>query len=297
MQCYAAYGMVIASELALPELELSSGEPDLIIRLGRVQATHWEKTASGREVSITPQESCLRIPGYGTFAVHNLRELTLEPDAALDPTYWNSLILGPLLAFVLHLRGKLVLHGSAVMVDDAAVAFLGDSGSGKSTFAAAMHAQGAPFVADDHVVVDLTAAPVLRVLPGFPHLRLFPESAAAAGVDPQSLPRVDADEDKRGLRLKRDFVSHPLPPRVLYILADGETESIEPLAPTAALLALVRYSLLVHVLPATGTGAQHLEQCAIVARTLPIRQITRPRDLSALPALAARVRADAGGIK
>ena len=60
--------------------------------------------------------------------------LTLEDTA----TY----LLGPVMGFVLLLRGLVSLHASAIVVDDAAIAFVGPAGAGKSTTAAAFSARG-----------------------------------------------------------------------------------------------------------------------------------------------------------
>ena len=72
------------------------------------------------------------------------------------------------------------------------MAFAGDSGGGKSTTAAALHARGLDLVTDDLLVLDPDAAGGVVVYPGFPVLRLWPEAAAAvtlgegAGVPPGS---------------------------------------------------------------------------------------------------------------
>ena len=67
--------------------------------------------------------------------------LTIE-DAA---TY----LLGPVLGFVLLLRGVVCLHASAVVVGSEAIALIGPAGSGKSTTAAAFSSRGFTILADD----------------------------------------------------------------------------------------------------------------------------------------------------
>ncbi len=78
---------------------------------------------------------------------------TAEPDAA--PADIAKIERGAVPLFVRHLEGKLGLHGSAVAYDGRAALFLGASGQGKSTLAAAMcsHAAAA-LVADDAVAID-----------------------------------------------------------------------------------------------------------------------------------------------
>ncbi len=81
------------------------------------------------------------------------------------------LVSGTLLAFVLTMRGETVLHASAVQIGDAAVAFVGASGMGKSTMATLLCADGARLVTDDVLRLDTAGSPVTCAL-GATELRL-----------------------------------------------------------------------------------------------------------------------------
>jgi hypothetical protein len=74
--------------------------------------------------------------------------------AAIPAGEIEMCLLGPIIGFVLHLRGTPCLHGSAVAVDGRAVAFLGHSGAGKSTTAAAFVRAGLPALTDDVLALD-----------------------------------------------------------------------------------------------------------------------------------------------
>jgi hypothetical protein len=75
--------------------------------------------------------------GSGTLQVSHGRSIVVDADNADDRTaaLW---VLGPAMGVLLQQRGVLVLHASAVTMDGGVVAFLGHSGWGKSTMAAAM---------------------------------------------------------------------------------------------------------------------------------------------------------------
>ena len=88
-----------------------------------------------------------------------------------DPDLLSVLVSGTLLAFVLTMRGETVLHASAVQVGDAALAFVGASGMGKSTMATLLCADGARLVTDDVLRLDTTSAPPTCAL-GATELRL-----------------------------------------------------------------------------------------------------------------------------
>src|SRR5439155_11302653 len=121
---------------------------------------------------------------HPTFGVH---EVTLR-----------LLLFGPVLAVLLHQRGRLVLHGSAVVLCGAAVGVLGASGWGKSTLAGLLHRRGHRFITDDVVAVDVEHG--RTVAPGIPELRLWPDTAAALGHDPDVLPPLHPRHQKRARR-------------------------------------------------------------------------------------------------
>lgn len=76
-----------------------------------------------------------------------------EPGAAAEDV--AKIEHGAVPLFLRHVQGKLGLHGSAVALGGRSAVFLGASGQGKSTLAAAMCARrAAALVADDAVAVD-----------------------------------------------------------------------------------------------------------------------------------------------
>src|SRR5262249_29214347 len=93
--------------------------------------------------------------------------LTLEDNA----TY----LLGPVMRFVLLLRGMVCLHASSVVIDGKAFALLGPAGAGKSTTAAAFAERGFSILAEDVVTLD-DRGDSFYVRPAYPCIRLWPAS-------------------------------------------------------------------------------------------------------------------------
>jgi hypothetical protein len=202
-------------------------------------------------------------------------------------------VAGLAMGIVLHQRGLLVLHASAVALDGSAVAILGDAGAGKSTLAAALHARGHEILSDDVIGIDVRGAePSVR--PAYPHMKLRPDAAAFLGRRPETLPRVAGNVDKRVCRVDRRFAAAALPLRRVYLLADGNCQAVRALRPRGAFLMLVRHSCAGPVLKASGTSSRHFRQCAALAKRVGVRRLRRPKRLSALPALAGLVEEDLG---
>lgn len=82
------------------------------------------------------------------------------------------LLFGRTLPLVATLLGLELLHASAVVLGDRAVAFVGESGAGKSSIVAHLVAQGAGFLADDVLAIE-RGATITRAHPG-PRLLKIP---------------------------------------------------------------------------------------------------------------------------
>jgi hypothetical protein len=146
---------------------------------------------------MTAGEARLYWPDVGAVLLRHGREITLDPRLEWALDLLRLYLPRPVLALLLHQRGLLVLHASAVSLDGGVVAFLGHSGRGKSTTAATLHARGCAVVADDVVAVDLGASGGPAALPGLFQLKLWPDAVTALGESPEDLPRIHASEEKR----------------------------------------------------------------------------------------------------
>jgi hypothetical protein len=161
------------------------------------------------------------------------------PGATVEDT--ATYLLGPVMGFVLRLRGVPCLHASAVVVDGRAIAFAGTTGSGKSTTAAAFAQQGFAVVSDDVLAIEERGREFLA-RPAYPRVRLWPAAVEFLFGSPDALPRITPGWDKRYLGLGRGhFHSTPVPLEAIYLLDEpgGEEAAPERLDSRAALVALL----------------------------------------------------------
>src|SRR5262249_22183040 len=139
-------------------------------------------------------------------------------------------LLGPVLGFILRLRGVTCLHASAVAICDQAIAILGPAGAGKSTTAASFARAGYKVLTDDIVALDERGDAFL-VQPAYPRVRLWSESVNALFGTEDALPLLTPTWDKRYLDLQANiscFQEHPLPLAAIYLL---DKRSSDPAAP------------------------------------------------------------------
>ena len=291
MYSYTAYGLCIHSFLPLSELPATEAAPDVIVRLARVERVPANGVASGSGWWATAQEVCLHYEQLGAVLVRDGREILVDPIPGLEEPAIQSWILGAAIGVLLHQRGLLVLHASAVDMGGTAVVFLGNAGWGKSTTAAALHARGRGVIADDVVALALQNEGDPIVLPAFPRLKLWPQVVASLGQDPEDLARVCPGEDKRVYRVAEGFSQVPVPLGRIYVLGGGTCAQIEPLGFKEAFIQLVRHSYAVHLLNATGTVSRHFRQCAALAGCVPASRLKRRQSLASLSDLARLVEA------
>ena len=284
------FGLAVDSFLPLPELRHSSAAPEIQIRRGTISSPPPESAQPEPWTRVGDDEILLRWRELGTFLVRNGREIIVDPVPGAEPAALRLFLLGPVLALLLHQRGLLLLHASAIARRGGAVAFAGRSGAGKSTLAAALHARGHRFVSDDIVAIDASTAPV-TVRPAFPQVKLWPESAAALGSVVSELPKLRPEIDKRALRVGRGFRATPLPLRRLYVLDRGNSPSIEPLSRAETLIELLRHSYAPRLLHATAGRARFVALGKLAAE-LPAARLRCPPALTELPAIAELVEAD-----
>lgn len=288
MLSYVVYGLTVSSALELPELVEgeSRAVSDITIQLGRVERCHPEGDFIEGYVSGSAEKAYIFVDQVGAFLVRGGFEIVIEPAPGVEERVLRLFILGGALGLLLHQRGMLVLHASAVSLEGNAVAFLGDAGEGKSTMAAALHARGHAVMVDDVVAFDAGVNAIPMVLPAFPQLKLWPEAASLLDENPEALPRVHPDLDKRARRTTCGFSKYPLPLSRIYVLGEESQPEIIPLQPQAAFAELVRHSYAVGLLGPSGATPAHFRQCVALAGSGRLYRLNRPRSLHVVPEIA-----------
>ncbi|MET4700187.1 hypothetical protein ABIE65_003226 [Constrictibacter sp. MBR-5] len=204
-----------------------------------------------------------------------------------------SIVMGWAIGYLLVLRGAVCLHGSVVRFQGRTVALLGDSGTGKSTLAAAAVRAGADLLSDDLVAFSDPRSS-RSVAAGMASLRLTPETAEALGIGADALKRPDGADKLLWTPTCPQSAGAPCLSAdldAIYLLASPTTsDADEPsftiddrLAPGPALLGLIR-ACYPPGMPGL-LGPAHLQGLGAIARTVlvrPLRHARRWRDLPRL---------------
>lgn len=224
LQHYHAFGLKIASQLALPELHPGTGPADAEISIQRVVPSEPSENSawgSGRTIELRLESIHFTVSGgrrIDIVAPHDVGEA--------DVRVW---LLGTVMAALLHQRGYLPIHANVVALPGAAAAaFAGDSGAGKSTLAAWMEARGHGVLTDDLCAIRLDAAAVPSVFHGIPRMKLWADTLDRFGRDRASLEKVASDLDKYHVPLGAASAEGSLEPlrleRIYVLDRAGERE-------------------------------------------------------------------------
>jgi hypothetical protein len=283
MSKYAVFGLVLDSELPLPELFPAPAEApaDVTIRFG----------AAGEAHSITPEQVDLVIPKVGGYRMRAGREMIVAPvDGASDRNI-RLFLLGSALGAIIHQRGLLPLHANAIEIGGRAVAFMGHSGAGKSTMAAWFLDRGHRILADDVCVVVPDENGVPLAYPGIPRLRLWREALEQSGRATDGYELAFDDMDKWNVPTPRPSQSGPIPLDHVYLLKkaeEGEAE-IRRLSGIAAVDALVANTYRGGYLARMEGTRRHLATCLELVRKVPVFSAARRWGFDAYDEQAARL--------
>lgn len=291
---YAAFGLTIASDLAMPELSAGSGAPDVTVALRsgpdplegceRLVRMHLREDREDRR---PVDEMAWR--GVGSFVLEGDNLISVTGAPGTEGGFLSLPFLGPVMALLLHRRGRLVLHGSAVKLSDGAAIFLGDKGAGKSTTAAALVRSGGKLLTDDLVALETESN--IRLWPGYAQIKLTKSAAAAISLpNTEPMPSPHPDFPKQRRKLLEGVEQHPLPVTAIYVLERGGCFKRDRIHGAAAWAALMRFSYLTRFGDTVLRGedaARHLRQCATVASGAPVYRLTVPDGLGELRELAA----------
>jgi hypothetical protein len=269
---YSLYGLHISANRPLPGLRCpaSQNTANIVFNLSGPQVgvdrfkrfpakvgIFPSKLAESSEPSLTAHTDP---QGYTRLRFSQSREFVefeVNPGATRVQVWWSehaalgdvtAILVGPVMGYVLRLRGITCLHGSVVALNDRAVVFLGSKGIGKSTIAAAFARHGNAILSDDLAVLHDTETGFMAH-PGYPYLRLNNDAAQALHRGSEPLRRLSpyiakyvakthAVPEKGQWR----FHNEPLPVSAAYLLVRKDPLEVVPttveITPQDALIVL-----------------------------------------------------------
>lgn len=210
---YAINWLTVRSEIELPEAALPGdwdAGPEVTVRVGEIPDILRNGKPRKHWLSVLDDQTIFVIPGVGGYCIDDGERITVSPEPKSEMSNVRTFLLGAAFAALLHQRGALLLHISAVETPEGAIAFTGPSGAGKSTMAARLHLEhGWPIVCDDSAVVKVVDGQPM-IYSGVRRLRLWKDAIERLDVDAKGAERDRIFRDKYQLTMKDRFVAQPV---------------------------------------------------------------------------------------
>jgi len=290
MKCheYRVHGLRVDSVLEFPELLPGSGPPDASIRYGDVPLSLHDPLEQNAFFEAKPGHFLLKLDGIARFLVSEGKQILIDrsPDSRDDEI--RLFLLGSALGALLHQRGVLPLHGSAIATEKGAVVFVGGSGNGKSTLAGVFQKRGYSVLADDVSVISFDDRKRAWVLPAYPQINVWEDAAQMLNRETASLPRVRPGVEKYGLRIRESFAQEPVALSSVYVIDLGKEQVgvVEAVRGLRKMQMFVEHTYRPMILGGLGRWRDHFKLAEMAANSAPVRRVMRCPDqpLSQRPA-------------
>lgn len=296
MRDYNLFGWRVKSSLPLPELLPWRGEaraPDITIDVGEVPPVDDCLPSFSPAVQASSRGVRVAIPAVANYWVETGSRVVVQPVPLADASSIRVFLLGTVLAILCFQRGVLPLHASAVDIGGRVLLISGVSGAGKSTLAAAFSSKGYRLLSDDLCALAASEDQSLMVLPAFPRIKLWRDSAEQLSVPINGLEQIREGLGKFSIPLPEpEFQLEALPPALIaFLRVEHMPEQHHPRR-LVGVEALRRFDLVHRWRLGLALGYHKLifNTMARLIEAVPMVELARSNNLSDLPALVDRVR-------
>ena len=309
MPGYSAFGLVVRSNVPLTGLSEVTGKAagcTFALRRGPIADRQTGRGHTLRRpdgtISLTVVRCrsgyLVRFPAVATYLVSTDGcKIRCVRQRGTRPQTVAHLFVTHVLPMALSLRGRLVLHASAVATPHGAVAFLGAAGQGKSTLSASFVRQAFPLITDDGLLLDDNGGALVGV-PSYPELRLWPDVLSALGHGGLEAHDVGHRAGKKRLSADRGswpFCRDPVQVRRIYVLVPpGSRAGRCPISITAcgardAFIELFKHTYRLDLDDRARLRDELESIVRIAARPDLVYRLAFPRDFRRLPAVQAAI--------
>ncbi len=218
---YAAFGMHVDSSLPLPEL-CTPEQKNIETRLQRVTISECRSIETdgiqleeNQWLAVSENRLLFRINNVGSFLVSNGKDIRFERtvvdgnDVVLDKDL-RVFILGSCFGAIALQNKLLPIHGSVVVLEKGAMAFVGDSGAGKSTMLGSFLACGYKMLTDDVCVLNFDDDRP-TAFPAYPQCKYNKDSADLLGHKFDNMRWINRFKSKKYLDTADHFETQSQP--------------------------------------------------------------------------------------
>ena len=257
-------------------------------------------TDDGESVlSVYTLDDCyvVRLEGYVDFYIFP-DSIIAHPVDPSSLSWVETLLLGEIFSLWLELRGIRMIHASAIVTDNDAIAFLSLSTGGKSSLAAAFAQQDYLILTDDLLPV-INRNDLFFAQPGYPAMRMWPDQATYFLGRYEDLEFVRPEYPKRRIVIGPQgfgtFCHEEKPLKVMYVphrLSSNSDISIEPISKKNGFFVLLQNSFSAGIVEALGLQPQRMNFFSRMVTEVPVRNLNYPEGYHHFPCVVDAVLED-----
>jgi len=272
---YKIYGLTVESVIELPDLiAIPSGTPDVQINIGMVPESLSNPIDTGIFYQATKNDFLFRFDKVGAYRIQDGNKITVQVIGEIEDV--RLFLLGSAFGALLHQKGILAIHGSAISTPKGAIIFSGSSSVGKSSLVASLVKRGFNFIADDIAAIH-KHTDGFKVHPGIPHIKLWKDVVKDLNIK-NNLPKVRDSMEKYKNPIGNEFFKIPININKIIILSVKNSPGyvIREIKGAEKFEILDRNTYRNHYIKGLQTSQIHFEHISYLASSTPIFQVQRP---------------------
>lgn len=305
MFVFRGFGQIIQSDLAIPEFEQIASpdgaaiKPDLrIVRRSLPPVPAAELNAEFFRV----KDGVIDFEIEGIVRVripdrHVIEYNLVDPEREREARLY---VTGSAFGAWTFLTGRFPFHCGLVTKGEFGVALTGPSGAGKSTLTTALVEHGFGFMSDDVVVFDQPDPDTTTIIPSFARIKLWQDAADHFAIQTGGLNRLHAEMEKFHVPFPQDkIVEHAVLGAVFRLKFEDDCESVtcRRLSHLEALKELRANIYRLALIPELGLEGEAFRMVTNILKTVPVFEITRPRDFDRFDETIAAITAQVDALR
>lgn len=176
---YIIFGLNVLSEIELNCYPRDFIEPEVKIVISQDKK---KSIRSDRFIELNEKLCVFQIANVGEFSISNGNLIEVIQAENADKRMIETFILGTSFGAIMQQRKEFPLHGSVVTNGDITLAFVGESGAGKTSIATSYAQLGYEIITDDVIRVELKENEIY-VNASYPSQKIWMETARHLGLD------------------------------------------------------------------------------------------------------------------
>ena len=225
----------------------------------------------------------------GQLVVQGSNQILITPAPGADEEALRLFVVGAGFGVLLHQRGFLVLHGSAVIIDGECRRLPWRKGLGKvDDGRGATAARACRFISDELLVIRFEGENGAQVMPGSSPIKLWSDALVSVGGNPDTSVPVRPGHPKYFVS-ESTITEGEFPLRTLFLLDVGDTLAVAEVPPAAAFFSVAPHVYVCRFgtgfLQATGAD-RTFRQLSLLLKRTSVMRLYRQRDLSQLSEIA-----------